>query len=59
MEQAALQMRRARQLARRLSEDGYADFLARYRARLLPRLENARPYLFTFKRILFWAQRSP
>ena len=44
--------------ARRLSEDGYADFLARYRARLLPKLEDARPYLFTFKRILFWAQRS-
>jgi trans-aconitate 2-methyltransferase len=45
--------------ARRLSEDDYADFLARYRARLLPKLEDARPYLFTFKRILFWAQRSP
>ena len=43
--------------ARRLSEDGYADFLARYRARLLPKLEDARPYLFTFKRIHFWAQR--
>jgi len=43
--------------ARRLSEDGYADFLARYRARLLPKLADARPYLFTFKRIHFWAQR--
>ncbi len=45
--------------ARRLSEDAYADFLARYRARLLPKLEDARPYLFTFKRIHLWAQRSP
>jgi len=43
--------------ARRLSEDGYADFLARYRARLLPKLEDARPYLFTFKRTHFWGQR--
>jgi len=43
--------------ARRLSEDGYGDFLARYRARLLLKLEDTRPYLFTFKRIHFWGQR--
>ena len=45
--------------ARRLPEDAYADFLARYRERLLPRLEDSRPYLFTFKRIHFWGLRLP
>src|SRR5262249_5470792 len=45
--------------ARRLSEEAYASFLARYRARLLAKLEDARPYLFTFKRILFWARGLP
>jgi trans-aconitate 2-methyltransferase len=41
----------------RLSPDHFARFLARYRERLLPRLEDRRPYLFTFKRLLVWAQR--
>jgi trans-aconitate 2-methyltransferase len=41
---------------RRLPADLYARFVARYRERLLPRLEDVRPYLFTFKRILVWAQ---
>jgi trans-aconitate 2-methyltransferase len=35
----------------------YPEFLARYRARLLLKLEDTRPYLYTFKRILLWAER--
>jgi trans-aconitate 2-methyltransferase len=41
---------------RRLDEELYARFLDAYRARLLPRLEESRPFLLTFKRILFWGQ---
>lgn len=37
----------------------YEQFLAAYRARLLPRLADTRPHFFPFKRILIWAQRSP
>ena len=40
---------------RRLPEELYARFVARYRERLLPRIEDRRPYFFAFKRILFWA----
>ena len=43
--------------ARRLSDEMFRDFLERYRERLLPRLSDGRPFLFTFKRILFWAER--
>jgi trans-aconitate 2-methyltransferase len=32
----------------------FAEFLARYRERLLPRLEDRRPFLYPFKRILLW-----
>ena len=42
---------------RRLSPEDFARFLERYRARLLPLLEDARPYLYPFKRILMWGQR--
>jgi trans-aconitate 2-methyltransferase len=42
---------------RRLGEELYARFLDVYRARLLPRLDDRRPYLFPFQRILFWAGR--
>ena len=42
---------------RRLSDEMFREFLDRYRERLLPRLSNARPFLFTFKRILVWARR--
>ena len=42
---------------RRLPADLFARFLERYRARLLPRLEDTRPYFFPFKRILFWARQ--
>jgi len=41
----------------RLSADLFTEFLARYRARLLPLLDDQRPYFFPFKRILFWGQR--
>jgi trans-aconitate 2-methyltransferase len=42
---------------RRLSEDLFAEFRDRYRSKLLARLEDTRPYFFTFKRILLWAER--
>jgi trans-aconitate 2-methyltransferase len=42
---------------RRLSPADYARFVERYRERLLPRLEDTRPYFFTFKRVLLWGVR--
>ena len=42
---------------RRLPPDVYDRFVARYRERLLAALGDARPYLFTFKRLLLWADR--
>ena len=42
---------------RRLSPEAFREFLVRYRERLLPRLEDTRPYGFAFKRILFRARR--
>lgn len=36
----------------------FAEFLDRYRARLLPALRDARPYFYPFKRILLWARRE-
>ena len=42
---------------RRLPPDVYDRFVARYRERLLAVLGDARPYLFTFKRLLLWADR--
>ncbi len=42
---------------RRLPADLWPAYLARYRALLLPELGATRPYLFTFKRLLIWAQR--
>ena len=41
---------------RRLSADLWPRFLAAYRERLLPRLEDGRPYFFTFKRVLLWGR---
>jgi trans-aconitate 2-methyltransferase len=41
----------------RLGEELYTRFLEAYRSRLLPQLEDRRPYLFPFQRILFWAGR--
>ena len=42
---------------RAMSEDLYAQFLDRYRARLIEVLGDHHPYLYTFKRILFWARK--
>ena len=42
---------------KRLPADLFDAFLARYRERLLPRLEDSRPYFYPFKRILVWGQR--
>jgi trans-aconitate 2-methyltransferase len=43
----------------RLSPELYAQFLARYRERLLPRLETRRPYPFTFPRVFLSAFAAP
>lgn len=42
---------------KRLPPDLFQGFLDRYRARLLPRLEDSRPFFYPFKRILLWARR--
>jgi trans-aconitate 2-methyltransferase len=39
---------------KRLPPDLFAAFVERYRERLLPRLDDARPFLYPFKRILVW-----
>jgi len=41
---------------RRLRENAYEEFLARYRTLLLSELPSERPYPFAFKRILLWAR---
>jgi len=38
----------------RLSPELFEKFLERYRARLMPQLEDRRPFLYTFQRILVW-----
>jgi hypothetical protein len=38
----------------RLSEPVFADFLEHYRRELARRIDFAKPYFFTFKRILLW-----
>lgn len=43
---------------RRLSPDGFARFLERYRARLLAALPAERPYLYTYRRVFLWARRG-
>ena len=42
---------------RRLTPELYARFLQVYRERLLPQLDDSRPYFYPFRRILFWARR--
>ena len=37
--------------------DLFPEFLARYRDRLLARLDDERPYFFTFRRLLLWAAK--
>jgi trans-aconitate 2-methyltransferase len=41
---------------RAMPAETYAQFLDRYRARLIEVLGDHHPYLYTFKRILFWAR---
>ena len=36
----------------------FDDFLAAYRERLLPRLEDTRPFRYPFKRLLLWGRRG-
>jgi trans-aconitate 2-methyltransferase len=43
---------------RRLPETVYHQFVDEYRARLLPQLEDTRPFFYPFKRILCWGQRA-
>lgn len=40
----------------RLSPEAFARFVERYRALLLPQLEDARPFHFTFERLYLWAR---
>lgn len=42
---------------RRLPEELWPRFLARYREKLLPELDPAQPHFYPFKRILLWAER--
>jgi trans-aconitate methyltransferase len=40
---------------RRMPPELFEEFVASYRHRLLPRLDQRRPYFYPFKRILLWA----
>jgi trans-aconitate 2-methyltransferase len=42
---------------KRMPEELWPRFLARYQERLLPQLIEDRPFFYPFKRILFWAAR--
>lgn len=42
---------------KRLSPELYARFVERYRARLLPRLEDTAPYFYSYRRTFLWARR--
>lgn len=42
---------------KRMPADMYARFEDDYRARLIARLDDERPYFFPFKRLLLWAER--
>jgi trans-aconitate 2-methyltransferase len=42
----------------RLSDDLYEAYVERYRRRVLDVVGDRQPYLYTFKRILFWGCRS-
>jgi trans-aconitate 2-methyltransferase len=42
----------------RLDDDLYDLYLERYRRRLLDEVGETQPYLYTFKRILFWGRRT-
>lgn len=42
---------------KRLPGDLWPEFLGRYRDRLLPQLDDTRPFFYPFKRVLLWAAR--
>ena len=42
---------------RRLPTELWPHFLERYRERLLPQLEDTRPFFYPFKRVLLWGAR--
>jgi trans-aconitate 2-methyltransferase len=42
----------------RLDDELYDLYLERYRRRLLDQIGEIQPYLYTFKRILFWGRRT-
>jgi len=42
---------------KRLAPDAFERFLARYRAALLPRLADERPFFYPFKRVLIWGRK--
>lgn len=42
----------------RLPADLWPQFLARYRQKLLPQLDDSRPYFYPFKRLLIWGKKE-
>ncbi|MGH9602898.1 MAG: methyltransferase domain-containing protein, partial [Terriglobales bacterium] len=40
----------------RMQPEMYAHFLARYRQMLVPRLDDAKPYVYEYRRILLWGR---
>lgn len=43
---------------KRMTPGEYAEYLDAYRAKLLPRLADTRPFFYPFKRILMWARKA-
>lgn len=43
---------------KRMTPGQYAEFLAAYRAKLMPLLDDRRPYFYAFKRVLLWGRRG-
>lgn len=42
---------------KRMPEEMYEKYVERYREVLMPRLEDTKPFLYTYNRILFWARK--
>jgi hypothetical protein len=36
----------------------YAGYMEAYQAKLMPQLEDRRPYFYAFKRVLIWGRRA-
>ncbi len=43
---------------RRMSPELYSRFLARYRQRLMAKIEDRRPFFYAFKRVLIWGKKG-